>query len=256
MVGLCENCEGRWLAGAGGRPRCIQAGLSAVWCAPQSRTPSTAYVDLTNQRSADMVRLFVYPLLPYRSFFYPFLVVSAIAVPCWLAFRLYRRRALGHRVSLAREILLLTAVLYLSGLAAATLTISRPSRSVAEATAAGVDLHPNLTSLTCHSASMRPGSTAHSFCVRNARGNVVLFIPLGILIPLIWRRLRFWKAVLLALAFSVGIEVVQYISRAWGSHRTADVNDVILNSVGACLGLVFVFVLRLMRRSRPSAPRA
>jgi len=199
-----------------------------------------------------MFRHLLYPFLPYRSFFFPFLVLSAIAVPCWLIFRLYRLRTPGHRLSFRREILLLTFVVYLSGLATATLIPNHNSRLAAEA-AVGIDLHPNLASLTCSSAILPRGSTAQAFCVHNARGNVMLFFPLGILLPLVWRRLRFWRGIQIAIAISVSIEVVQYLSMAW-SNRNADVNDVILNVLGAGLGLVLVFLMRLRRGPRPAVP--
>jgi glycopeptide antibiotics resistance protein len=200
-----------------------------------------------------MIPKFLFPLLPYRSIAFPFLVVSATAVPCWLAFRLYRLRTPGHRLSFQREILLLIVVVYLSGLAAATLIPNHSSRQVAE-TAPGIDLHPSLASLACSSAAMPRGSTAHSFCVRNARGNFLLFFPLGILLPLVWRRLRFWKGLQIAIAVSCTIELVQYLTMAWG-HRAADVNDVILNVFGASLGLTLVFLLRLRPGTRPAVPR-
>jgi glycopeptide antibiotics resistance protein len=79
----------------------------------------------------------------------------------------------------------------------------------------------------------------------NAKGNVLLFIPLGLLLPLVWPRLRFWKAIQIAIAVSVSIEVLQYASRAWGSYRLADVNDVVLNVLGASVGLIVVSLLRL-----------
>lgn len=79
-----------------------------------------------------MLRQLVYLFLPYRSFAFPILVLSAIVVPCWLVFRLYRFRTGGHTLSFPREILLLTVVLYLVGLAAATLTPNRSSRLLAE----------------------------------------------------------------------------------------------------------------------------
>ena len=201
-----------------------------------------------------MIPRFLFPLLPYRSYAFPFLVLSAIAVPCWLFFRLYRLRTSGHRVSFHREFLLLTFVVYLSGLAVATLIPNHNSRLAAEA-AMGIDLHPNLASLTCSSAILPRGSTARAFCVHNARGNVMLFFPLGILIPLVWRRLRFWRGIQIAVALSISIEIVQYLSRAW-SNRSIDVNDVILNVVGACLGLVLVSLLRLLQGTRPAVSRA
>ena len=196
-----------------------------------------------------MIPRIFYPLLPYRSFFAPFLVVAAVAVPCWAIVRLYRLRARGRVLSVRRELLLLVVVAYLSGLAAATLTPSHASRAVAEATPA-VDLRPSLASLTCSSSTLPEGSRARGFCVRNARGNVVLFFPLGILLPLVWPRVGFWRGVQIALALSVSIELLQLLSRAWESYRTADVNDVILNVAGAAVGLA---VISLVGRARSRA---
>jgi glycopeptide antibiotics resistance protein len=202
-----------------------------------------------------MFRHLLYPFLVYRSVAFPFLVLSAITVPCWLVFRLYRLRTPGHRLSFHREIVLVTFVAYLSGLAAATLTPNHSSRSAAEA-AVGIELHPNLASLTCSSAILPTGSKARFFCLYNTVGNVLLFFPLGILIPLVWRHVRFWRGIQIAIAFSVSIELLQFLSRAWGSYRLADVNDVILNVFGASLGLAVVFLLRLRRGTRPAVPRA
>jgi len=210
-------------------------------------------LDLLVAPNVRIPRIF-YPFLVYRSIIVPFLVVCAVAVPGWLVFRLYRRRTRAHRASVRRELLLLTVVVYLCGLAAATLEPSHTSRAVAESMR-GVDLRPSMASLTCSSASMPDGSTAHSFCVRNARGNFVLFFPLGILLPLVLPHLRFWRGVLIAAAVSCSIEFLQYVSSFFGSYRTADINDVILNVLGACVGLAVVFLLRL-RPASASLERA
>ena len=194
---------------------------------------------------------FLHPFLPYRSFLVPILVLCAIVVPCWLVFRLYRARTRGQPLSFGRELLLLTFVLYLSGLAAVTLIPSRSSRAQVEA-ADGFKLRPDLSSLTCPAATPSTGPTAARFCMRNAAGNLVLFIPLGLLIPLVWRRLRVRDGILIAIAFSVGIELLQYLSRMVGSKRLADVNDVILNVLGACLGLALGMLLRWRPRGRPA----
>ena len=199
-----------------------------------------------------MLRHLVYPLLPYRSYFVPFLVLSAIAAGCWLVFRLYRRRTAAHRLSLLREVLLLIVVVYLAGVAVATLTPNRSDRLRAEGRG-GIDLRPNLASLTCSSPRLPEGSTAQAFCVHYARANAALFFPLGLFLPLVWRRLRFWKGVLVSVAFSISIELVQLLSSAWGSYRAADINDVILNVLGACVGLAIVFLARSLRGTR-SAP--
>jgi len=190
-----------------------------------------------------MLRHLLYPLLPYRSIVYPFVILTAIVVPVWLVFRLYRSRASTQPASFGRELLLLVFVVYLSGLAAATLEPNRNSH-VAVAATDGLELRPNLASLTCTSASVAADSRAHGFCMRNARGNFALFVPLGLMLPLVGRRLRFWTALQIAAAVSIGIELAQYLSRPW-SNRLADVNDVILNVLGACLGLLIVTLLRI-----------
>jgi glycopeptide antibiotics resistance protein len=202
-----------------------------------------------------MLRHLIYPLLPYRSFVFPILVLSSIVVPCWLVFRVYRHQTRGHPLSLRREVLLLIFVVYLSGVAAATLTPNRSSRLIAEGKGR-LELRPSLASLTCSSAFLPRGSTAQAFCTHNARGNVMLFFPLGIFLPLISRNLRFRTGIQIAIALSVSIELVQYLSSAWGSYRSADVNDVILNVLGACLGLALVSLLRLRQGTRPAVARA
>ena len=197
---------------------------------------------------------FLYPLLPYRSMVFPFLVACAIVVPCWLIFRLYRRRNPGNRISFLREILLLIFVAYLAGLVVATLTPNRSSRMLASGRG-GIQPRPNLASLTCSSASMPEGSTARGFCEHNARGNVMLFFPLGILIPLLWTHIRFRRGILIAIAVSISIEIVQYLSSSLGSYRAVDINDVVLNVIGASLGLMLVSVLRFRPRFRTAVPQ-
>jgi glycopeptide antibiotics resistance protein len=199
-----------------------------------------------------MVPRIFYPLLPYRSMLFPFFVVSAVVVPCWLIFRLYRHRVGRHALSISREILLLIFVAYLGGVASATLTPNRSTRLRAEGTG-GIDLRPNLTSLTCSTSQVPAGSRERGFCVRNARGNAALFFPLGLLIPFVWKRIRFRKAMLIAVGVSISIEVAQYLSSALGSYRAADINDVILNVFGAILGIALVILLRLLFGGRHRA---
>ena len=62
-------------------------------------------------------------------------------------------------------------------------------------------------------------------------GNVLLFLPLGLLMPVLWRRERLRDALLAGLALSLGIEVVQLVL-----GRFLDVQDLLLNVLGAGLG--------------------
>ena len=67
----------------------------------------------------------------------------------------------------------------------------------------------------------------------NFVGNIVAFMPMGLIPPLVRSRgTRAWQVALFCLCLSATIEVGQYAS---GRH-IADVNDLILNTLGGLLG--------------------
>ena len=77
--------------------------------------------------------------------------------------------------------------------------------------------------------------------LENVVGNVFLFLPLGILLPLISKRFNsFLKIFLFGLLFSLSIEILQWISRQYGVYRSVDIDDVILNVIGILGGLIIV----------------
>jgi glycopeptide antibiotics resistance protein len=74
--------------------------------------------------------------------------------------------------------------------------------------------------------------------------NVIMFIPYGILAPLLWRATdSVRKLAFLAVSSSSAIELTQFILGVGvGSRRTVDINDLIANTAGALVGLA---ILRL-----------
>lgn len=83
--------------------------------------------------------------------------------------------------------------------------------------------------------------------LENIVGNIILFIPLGICLPMVWPRYFSFKRVLLAaFLFSLSIELTQLFSRHLGIYRSVDVDDVILNTIGAILG--YITIGRLFRQ--------
>jgi glycopeptide antibiotics resistance protein len=75
-------------------------------------------------------------------------------------------------------------------------------------------------------------------------GNILLFLPFGLLLPLRWPQLNHgWRVMALGVGTSLGIELAQMAMT--GIHR-ADVNDVLLNALGASLGWL---TLRLTQRT-------
>jgi glycopeptide antibiotics resistance protein len=80
------------------------------------------------------------------------------------------------------------------------------------------------------------------FWVGQALGNVLLLLPLGLLGPIAVPAMSGWLRVLLvALAASLAIEAAQL----WIPNRSADVDDVLLNVVGALIGYGVLTTLRL-----------
>ncbi|WP_313893692.1 VanZ family protein [Psychrobacillus sp.] len=75
----------------------------------------------------------------------------------------------------------------------------------------------------------------------NFLGNIILFIPIGFLLPLLFRRMvRFPFTILAGLCISIFIEVMQL-----PQNRSSDVDDLWLNTLGALIGyLIYLFVLK------------
>jgi len=97
----------------------------------------------------------------------------------------------------------------------------------------------------------------------NLAGNVLIFAPLGMVTPLLEKRLnQVWLVVLLGLIFSLVIELAQTFLIV----RVFDVDDLLLNSTGTLLGFgtyallnqfkpIRSFFDRIRERARPNGLR-
>ena len=75
-------------------------------------------------------------------------------------------------------------------------------------------------------------------------GNFVMLLPLGIYLPLIYKRLRkasnFFVVLLICFCVSVGIELLQLAT----SYRSTDVDDVLLNTLGGGAGILIYQLIK------------
>jgi glycopeptide antibiotics resistance protein len=78
--------------------------------------------------------------------------------------------------------------------------------------------------------------------------NILVFLPLGMLVPLFLARASWGRVLALGTLLSLMIEVTQYATaHLLGGGHIADVNDLIFNVAGAVLGFALFAVLSRLR---------
>lgn len=70
--------------------------------------------------------------------------------------------------------------------------------------------------------------------------NVIMFVPLGCIVPLLWKEYRNAKDILkIGFMCSLSIEFCQLFNR-----RTSDIDDLIMNTLGTLIGFGIWYILR------------
>lgn len=134
----------------------------------------------------------------------------------------------GHRLSTAQKIWILILALYL---AAVYNVAGAPELPY---------IYPNFNVNLIPFVDIRNDACAY---IINSALNIILFIPLGFILPLLWSRFRSRKRIILAgFLFSLAIELSQLLN-----YRITDVDDLIMNSLGTWLG--YELVMFFHRRS-------
>ncbi len=79
----------------------------------------------------------------------------------------------------------------------------------------------------------------------NLLGNIALLVPLGVLIPFVFKKITWGKTLVLALAAGLSFEVMQAVLNL----GVFDVDDVILNALGVMTGYgAFVIYAKLTKK--------
>ncbi|APE25530.1 hypothetical protein vnz_33880 [Streptomyces venezuelae] len=91
------------------------------------------------------------------------------------------------------------------------------------------------------------GWLERSMYVRQQIANLLMFVPLAMTFRFAWPRFGTWGPVIMGLLLSLSIEVVQ-----WGmaAGRVVDIDDVIVNTVGACLGALLCLAGERLAQAR------
>ena len=78
----------------------------------------------------------------------------------------------------------------------------------------------------------------------NSLGNVILFMPVGVLLPEVTGWNKVWKTVVMGVGFSLFIEIIQLIT----SRGCFDFDDMILNGLGTLIGFGLFRVVELVTK--------
>jgi glycopeptide antibiotics resistance protein len=173
----------------------------------------------------------------------PALIVFSVTLPAWLIIRIiahYKKRELKI-VSLKRESVLFLFYVYIICVLLLTMC-PVPIAQYKHLRLTPVNFIPLVNTIKEFVENLSSGkNNMVEFALQNIIGNIILFIPLGILLPLISNKFHSLKKMtVIAFLFSLFIEFIQFISFHFGIYRTADIDDIILNILGAVLGFIVV----------------
>ena len=163
--------------------------------------------------------------------------VMLLGLPLWLLLRTLWQLRKQQSPRWGRELLLAGFVLFLLGLASQTLIGPqwRPE---------GMDVldYARYRWQQGWGINLTPGATVRAMLEKGGRsqklinlaGNVLIFVPLGFLPPLLWKKWRhLWATLPLCAGVSLLIEFLQLFL-----GRSVDVDDLILNVLGGLMGYI------------------
>ena len=170
----------------------------------------------------------------------PYMLIVLPQVVLWRAVRIRMLKKAGQKTNWRHECGVCVFFLFLAGLASLTILPGPGGRFTGIIDPGSVSLTP----LEVFSP-FREGFHAYSFTV--LLGNIVMFMPIGFCVPLLWD-VTLPKTVLLGLCASLLIELCQL-----PLTRVTDIDDVWLNTLGGLLGcLVFWGFRRLAPQTAQS----
>jgi len=146
----------------------------------------------------------------------------------------YQSKKLGHKLSMAHFVGVYIFVYYFTGVLSFTgipsiMDIVHNSFGIIT----GLNIQPdeiNLIPFYWMTDGIRPYIE-----------NILLFIPLGFMHPLIWKRYEvLWRTLLTGLTFSLIIELSQLFNQ-----RITDIDDLLMNTLGTFVGWV---IFRLLKK--------
>jgi glycopeptide antibiotics resistance protein len=197
----------------------------------------------------NMVRKSVTATAGVSAFSFPQVLAGALIayLICFVLF--FRKKGPGRNIAIA------LLFLYAGILFALTVPVVMPARW---------HISPAATDWAIHSIGWVPFLSASNLLqnasasgnwtefIRVIGGNVLVFLPLGILVPLVNPKFRFGRMLLLAILVPVCIESLQLAGNILSGTviRTVETEDVILNAAGCLIGYLLYAGIHRARTPR------
>ncbi|MEO5893249.1 MAG: VanZ family protein [Ferruginibacter sp.] len=188
-------------------------------------------------------------------FIKPAFLIFGIILPCWILYRLQavavqkkNGRIPNHQDEWVRALF----IIYISTVA--MLTIAPVSISVfGNNNGSRINTVPFVNTWSQFMSTLKETSKINrDFALENIIGNVLLFVPMGILLPVVFPKINSLKKVAaICLLSSLSIELIQLGLRRLGTYRSTDIDDVILNTIGGVIGWLFfkALIKKLYRKN-------
>jgi glycopeptide antibiotics resistance protein len=78
-------------------------------------------------------------------------------------------------------------------------------------------------------------------------GNILLFVPFPFLLYYVLGVKYYRRLLLISIGTSLSVEITQYLFNI----GVADIDDLILNSIGACIGLLVLYPFSRIKNNKP-----
>jgi len=171
-------------------------------------------------------------------------IFLALLIPIWAAVRVkaFRSARTGSSFSFKREIILNVFFIYILCLINVTLFPLEISfdRDYLWISVNLIPLVGTIREIVKTTNDPNMPSYMIGFWIKNIVGNVILLLPFGIMVPMLWSKFKSAvKTTLCAFCISLSIEVLQLLSCFVGNiGRAFDVDDILLNTIGAFIGYI------------------
>ena len=170
-------------------------------------------------------------------------VLALTLFGCLYSWRMRRLRQAGLRSSLLRETALAVFWMYCGGMAVLTLMPTWVVSSLVDVFHGYSWNAGNYPFFSIGTVNLQFFQTfaADRWSLYNIVGNLIMFLPFGFFTALLWRRCTWRRALMVGFGITVFIEFSQLLV-----GRAFDVDDLLLNTIGAMLGYGVWLLLRLL----------